>query len=183
MTVDRSEASAMLADVAGIERRTRELLLYARAGDYLLLWGALFVTGYIADDLVPGRFLNGFWWMLQALGLAGTVLITLRAHRRGSSSAVLWRVAATVLAITAFGTMWTRLAHFGVREEIAFWPTFLSLQLFMFGLWAGRVLVMTSLALCVLAMAGYFWAGHWFHLWMAVAVGGAMVLSGFWLRR
>ena len=35
------------------------------------------------------------------------------------------------------------------------------------GLWFGHAFVAIGLAISALALAGYFWAGDWFDLWMA----------------
>ena len=37
--------------------------------------------------------------------------------------------------------------------------------------------------LSALALAGYFWAGEWFELWMAFVDGGGLMLGGLWMRR
>jgi len=34
-----------------------------------------------------------------------------------------------------------------------------------------------------LILAGYFWSGEWFNLWLAIVNGGGFVLCGLWMRR
>ena len=38
-------------------------------------------------------------------------------------------------------------------------------------------------SISALALAGYFWAGDWFELWMAFVDGGGLMLGGLWMRR
>ncbi len=183
-SADREEAGDLLKGVAGVERRTREILVYGRAGDYLILWGALWALGYgFGEHLWP--YTHAFWLTLDAIGIAGTSLIT---YRTASCSAperrfVFVRPLIGVVVLIAFGSLWIWLAHFGDREQSAFWPTLCGALLFVFGLWAGRALSIAAAIVVALTLAGYFWAGAWFDLWLAVTCGGALVLGGLWLRR
>ncbi len=185
MTVDRKEASALLDDVQGIEDRVRQLLIYARTSDYLFLWGVIWLVGFTANYFL--RSYSGVMWLgLQGVGLLGTVLIVTTHVRRPRSPAntfAIARAGISVVAIMAFGTLWTLLAHMGWREQITFWPTLLSFILFLVGLWAGRTLALSALAIFALSLTGYFVAGEYLHLWMAVAGGGSMIAGGVWLRR
>ncbi|HEY0107863.1 MAG TPA: hypothetical protein VGB91_17400 [Rhizomicrobium sp.] len=182
--VARSEADALLKGVAGVERRTRAALIYVRAGDYLILWGVLWALGYgFGATLWP--HMGAFWWILDAIGVAGTAIITYRAARCSEAGRrfVFLRPLIGVIVLIGFGTLWIRLAHFGGREQAAFWPTLCGALLFVFGLWAGRALSIAAAAVFALTMAGYVWTGPWFDLWLAVTCGGALILGGFWLRR
>jgi hypothetical protein len=184
MTVDREEASALLADVQGIEARIHELLIYSRVSDYLFLWGTIFLVGFTATFFL--RDASGLmWWGLEALGLIGTVAIVAMhgARRESRNPVVLVRAAFSVVAVVAFGSLWIALAHMGWREQVTFWPSLLSFLLFMIGLWVGRSLAIAGFAIFVVTLAGYFVAGDYLHLWMAAAAGGSMIAGGFWLRR
>ncbi len=185
MTVDPQEAGALLKGVEGVEKRTREILVYARAGDYMILWGVIWAVGYAAENWA-GHYAYDIWLALDAIGLAGTALVTYNAARciePGRRHLIYVRPLAAILALIGFGTLWIRLAHFGWREQAAFWPTLCAMLLFCFGLWAGRTLSIAAAAVIALTMAGYFWAGPWFDLWLAVTCGGALILGGVWLRR
>src|ERR1700729_2581119 len=98
---DQEEASALLASVAGTERRTREFLIYARAGDYMILWGALWVIGYAFGDRL-GRHAHDLWLALDALGLAGTAIIPWRAVSCREPGAARLAVVRPVIAILVF---------------------------------------------------------------------------------
>jgi hypothetical protein len=183
MTVDRDEANALLNDVAGIEDRVRELLIYSRVSDYLFLWGVIWLGGFTANYFL--RDSTMLWLGLQVAGLIGTVAIV-SSHMRSRAEInyfVIARAALSVVAIVAFGTFWSSLLDMGWREQITFWPTLLAFLLFMFGLWVGRSLAIAAVVLFALALTGYFVAGTYLHLWMAAVVGGGMIAGGFWLRR
>lgn len=184
MTVDREEASSLLQDVEGIESRVRQILIYAHISDFFFLWGAIFAVGFTANYVLRERA-DVLWWGLEALGLGATVIIALFHHRRAEEprAAIPWRAAFSTIATIGFGTLWVHVAHLGWREQVTFWPTFLSFIVFLVGLWLGRTLALAAVAIFAIALAGYFFAGPYLHLWMAVAVGGSLFAAGFWLRR
>ena len=185
MTIDPHEADALLKGVEGVEKRTREFVVYTRAGDYMILWGVLWALGYaFGDALSP--YTHAYWLTLDAIGIAGTCLLiwrTARCIEPGRRRVIVVRPLIAVLVMMGFGMLWVWLAHFGGREQSAFWPTLCGALLFCFGLWAGRTLSIAAAAVIALTMAGYFWAGPWFDLWLAVTTGGALILGGLWLRR
>jgi len=184
VTVDRDEASALLNDVASIEARVRELLIYSRVSDYLILWGAIFFVGFTGTFFFRDAA-NTLWLFLEAIGGAATVGIVARRvmRNRAPALAVVSRAVFSVIGVLAFGTLWIWLAHMGWREQVTFWPTLLGFLLFMIGQWAGRALVIGGFVLFVATLSGYFLAGDYLHLWMAVAAGGSMIAGGLWLRR
>jgi hypothetical protein len=51
------------------------------------------------------------------------------------------------------------------------------------GLWLGRFFMLCGLSVTALSVLGFFWAGDWFDLWMAVANGGGLIACGLALRR
>jgi hypothetical protein len=53
----------------------------------------------------------------------------------------------------------------------------------MTGFWFGRVFVVIGMSVIALTLLGYFLAGPWFTLWMAVVNGGGLLLGGLWMRR
>ena len=138
MTVDREEASALLADVAGMEARTKQFLTYSRVSDSFLLWGGIWVAGYMCSHFLPVQ--AGWIWLgLDLFGMIASVAMAARARRdRGHFQ---WRIPATVLTFIGFGILWMNLGHFGWREQSAFWPTLFSFALVLFGFWVGRSLL------------------------------------------
>jgi hypothetical protein len=185
MTVDRDEASALLQDVEGIEGRVRQILIYADISDFFFLWGAIFAAGFTANYFFR-PWSSEMWWGLQAFGLVATIAIAFLHHRRAETPgrrAIPWRAALSMIAIVGFGTFWLSLLNVGWREQVTFWPTFLSFLVFLVGLWLGRTLALAALAIFTVSLAGYFFAGPYLHLWMAVAMGGSLIAAGLWLRR
>ncbi len=51
------------------------------------------------------------------------------------------------------------------------------------GLWLGRAFTLIGVGLTALVLAGYFWAGEAFDLYLAAVNGGGLILCGLWMRR
>ncbi len=184
MTVDREEASALLKDVEGMESRVRQILIYAHISDFFFLWAVIFAGGFTANYFLREK--------AGAMVGAGRARPDRDRDHRVLSSPQRRRTASQhSLAggeqhggdFVAFGTLWTSLLHMGWREEVTFWPTFLSFLVFLVGLWLGRTLVLAAAAIFAISLAGYFFAGPYLLLWMAAAMGGSLFAAGLWLRR
>lgn len=185
MTIDPAEAGTMLRDVDWTERRTREFLAYTGAGNYLIVWGVLWMIGYAASDYTTSRT-NGMWIVLNLIGVTASTVITFRRRRELDTEvarALLVRPILAVAALMGFGVLWIVLAKFGIREQAAFWPTFCATLLFVVGLWVGRMLSLGAVAIVALTLVGYFWSGAWLNLWLSIVGGGSLILGGLWLRR
>ncbi|HXY98348.1 MAG TPA: hypothetical protein VEI03_00015 [Stellaceae bacterium] len=184
MTIDPNEAAASLSDIASIERRTRETLVYARSSASLILWGLLVGAGYVISFLTPqnhdGHY--GHWSVIAVIGFAGSFLIHRRRSKRDSRMGEL--LLATELVLLAFGFVFLVLFWpVTPRQMGAFWPILVMLGFVIAGIWLGRFFIYCGIAVTALTLAGYFWAGAWFALWMAVVNGGGLIAGGLWLRR
>ncbi len=187
--VDRKEADALLRDVAGTEKRVREFLVYSHTGDHLTLWGVIWLVGFGGTHVLAtmhlGRWIGPLWLTIDVIGAAGSALIATRSAKNKAGRGwvpMSFQPLLAVLATIAFGTLWSSLGHFGWREEIAFYPTLFGFLFFVAGLWAGRALAIGGVLVTALTLAGYYWTGAWFDVWMAFVGGGALIAGGFWLR-
>jgi hypothetical protein len=185
MTIDPNEADALLRDIASSERRTREMLTSARAGYYMIMWGALWAIGFTLTHFMGSRA-QLIWIALDIAGLAGSSLITYRTTRaldETQAANLIWRPLVGTVALICFGFLWVWLVHATPREQDAFWPTFMGTLLFVFGLWGGRVFCATGALIVALTMIGYFWTNIWFELWLGLVCGSTLIALGLWLRR
>jgi hypothetical protein len=179
MTVDRDEASALLADVAGMEQRTKEFLTYTKVSQSFFLWGAIWFAGYAASHYFKNQ--AGWIWLgLNLFGIVASVAMAARLKTRGRGFR--WQIPATVLTFIGFGALWLNLGHFGWREQTAFWPTFFSFALMLFGMWVGRAFMVAAAVLTALTLTGYWVSGDFYDIWMAVVGGGSLIGIGLWLR-
>jgi len=180
--MDRHQASSALADVTDIARRVRQSMFYRHASSMLMLWGALTFVGYAVAFAVPGAA-RYTWVAVIAAGIVGSVVVGVINRRRAGVNTFDARTAAAFLLFIAFGFIWSVVVgHYTPRQIGAFWASYFMLAYTLAGLWLGHAFVAIGLGVTALTLVGYFFAGPWFELWMAVVYGGGLMLGGFWMR-
>jgi hypothetical protein len=183
MTVDRDEAAASLSDIASVERRTRETVVYARSSTILMLWGVLCVVGYVFQYFRPHEA-RPAWIAVAVLGFVGTFISGHWRRRPEHSSTIAQPLLYAQFVLIGYGlVLLVLLWPVDPRQLSAFWPTLIMLGFVLAGLWLGRFFILCGLAVTALTLVGYFWSGAWFPLWMAVVDGGGLLAGGLWLRR
>ncbi len=183
MSIDPRDAAAALSDIAAVERRTREAVIYAGSSPMLMLWGVLCAVGYSFQYLNPLEA-RPAWIAIAAIGIAATAAIRRWRRRPLLGGAELGlRLFYAQLALLGFGALFMLvLWPLGARQISAFWPMLVMLGHVLAGVWVGRFFALLGLAVTALILVGYFWIGAWFPLWMAAVVGGGLFASGWWLR-
>ena len=181
MTINRSEASAMLADVEAIISKVKQSLVYRLAGAIMIMWGVVVAVGNILCTVAP-HWSGRMWLIADGVGVVATIFMLRGGLPQGG------RFPARALAAFAlfffFGLVWTILfGKFGPRELDAFWPTFFMFAQTVAGVWFGIAFSVLGLALTALILAGYLWSGEWFTLWLALFDGGGLILCGLLMRR
>jgi len=184
MTVDPKEAAASLSDIASVEQRTRETLIYDRSSAMLILWGVVVACGYLFSYFEP-PLANVGWIVVTVAGIGGGFAIRLRRGETGRARSIGQLLAFAQLVLIAYGfallvPFWPAI---GPRQMSTFWPTLVMFGHVLAGLWLGRFFIYLGISVTALILAGYFWSGGWYPLWLAGVVGGGLVAAGLWLRR
>jgi hypothetical protein len=183
MSIDAREAASALSDISEIARRVRQSTIYNLASLMLVMWGALVFAGYLATYVSP-RHAGYAWFAVYAGGIAGSVVVSASNRARSGIRTFDIRMLAAFLLFIAFGifaSVW--LGHFTPRQMGTFWPIYFMLVYTIAGLWVGHAFVAIGLGITALTLAGYFFVGDAFDLWMAFVDGGGLVLGGLWMRR
>ena len=176
MTIDPTEAATSLQDIATVERRTREAMVYTGSSVIFIMWGVLVACGYGLTELAP---------LISSLGCAATaVIVAVRMHARPSEARD-WRIIWAMIAMTAFGAAWSFVLGPVVPRQMlyAFQPSLFLLGLMLVGLWLGRFFVILGFVGIGLIVIGYLQAEPWLRLWMAAVQSGTLILGGIWLGR
>jgi hypothetical protein len=172
-----------LSEIASVEQRTRETLVYANSSARVLMWGVLVAFGYVFGYFQPTHS-GAAWIAIMICGFAGSFII--RYLRAGSERDTRLSRGLTYaqFVIVGYGAILIMLLWpVGTRQMAAFWPTLIMLGFVLAGLWLGRFFILCGLAVTALTVVGYFWSGDWFWPWMAVVNGGGLIAAGLWLRR
>jgi hypothetical protein len=182
MTIDSREAASALSDIEEIARRVRQSTIYRLASLLLIMWGVLIFAGYLITWLLP-RYGFYTWPAVHAVGIAGSIAISLSNRQRFGIRTFDFRMLAAFLLFVAFGLFCCWLGHFGARQLGTFWPIYFMLVYSIAGLWVGRAFVAIGLGIIALTLVGYFLVGDAFDLGMAFVNGGGLILGGLWMRR
>ena len=145
--------------------------------------GGLTFVGYVLSFVMPPR--AGYVWVVVIIaGIAGSALIGVLSRKRAGVNTFNAKATAAIVVFVAFGAIWSvGVSHFTPRQLGAFWPSYFMLPYIIAGLWLGGAFVAIGTAIIALTLIGYFFAGPWFQLWMALVNGGGLLLGGFWMRR
>lgn len=180
----QDQATAALAEIAAVERRTRTALVYRRSSAFLILWGALVAIGAALNQAFPDRS-EAIWYSVDGVGLVGTcVLAFRRAQDARQADPAALRVVASLFVLCAYGVAWSYLlAPAGHDRLTVFWSTLMMMGYVVIGVWQGPLFVALGVGGTVLSLATYFLAGPWLHLWIGAIFVLAFVLGGLLLYR
>jgi hypothetical protein len=181
--IDSKQATEALTDIDSIVRRVRQSRIYNFSSLMLIMWGALVFAGYVTSYIWPRT--NGLHWIvLDVIGLAGSLAIGASTRQRAGVNTFNTRFLTASVLFIVFGCILSiGVAHLRPRQMDAFWPIYFMMIYTIVGLWFGYAFVAIGVGITALTLIGYFFAGDWFNLWMAVVDGGGLVLGGLWMRR
>ena len=189
MVLTSQQASETLGEVAAALRKASVLQGYSKAAPHFLLWGLIWAVAYAGTELFPAR--AGLLWLaLDAIGITGSFLLVRANSRRGDVSVPGSRSRQSVnffvivLALAGFvgATYYILQPHTNVQFA-AFPPLVMALLYTVIGTLAGTRWIVIGAALAVLTVVGYALLREHFMLWMAFVGGGALLLTGVWMRR
>jgi hypothetical protein len=187
MGISKTEAASALADIETTTGRGRLLKSYQVGGPILMIWGVVWAAGYTAMGVLPPERWGVAWLVLDAIGIAASVLLGRRPRgtaQGGAKAGQGWKAMAGVLTILVFIA-----ATFTV-----FRPTSLNPAMVFPGLVAGLVYSGVGIAYAprylwigasvfAATLIGWFFFQPWLAFWMAAVGGGGLFVGGLWLRR
>ncbi len=182
MAIEPNDAATFLTDVAAVETRTRQAVRQGVTGHFLILWGVLTAIGNLVTQFLPAYSIYG-WVAVMAAGIAGSfAILVVRSRRRRRPSDM--RILYALLTFLVFGNLWIALiGGMDHRQLEIFMPMLIMMGFIVAGYWMGRFFVYCGVLVTLAIVAGFFWAGEWLPLWMAILHGGSMITAGLYLRR
>ena len=185
MSISHDDAAKALEAVRSAQHRTRLVRGYERSAPHFWLWGVIWMLGYALTDLRP-EYANWVWLALDVSGWIGSMLIARRQRTAAGSAATAagWKIGAAVLLMAGFlvATYYV-LAPTASKQYAAMPALMMALLYSLVGLLAGARWLTLGLALFALTLGGYALLPSHFLMWMALAGGGALLLTGAWMRR
>jgi len=181
--LDSADALKQIEYMRSLVDQTR-----GRAADghpWFLLWGAIWVAGYLGSAVLGQTGATGWLWFgLIVLGSGGSVVIGMRAGRKGHPPSEFGRklrdmnIFLVVLALGLFVPI--------VRDNhslIAYIPGTVGVMYILNGIFIGWEMAALGGWILAAAIASLFLAYQAQVLLLAVAGGGGLLTTGFLLRR
>jgi hypothetical protein len=175
------EATDALREAATTERRSAKAYSYNRSAPLLILWGLIWIVGYGGMAELPGQQSGWLWLALSVVGTGISIWLgNAGAKARGQSG---WRVGALVVIAFAFtNALFSILPPTNALQVGAFTPLLLSAIYAAIGLWQGLRFVLVGAFPAAITLGAYFFLKDFFFVWMALAGGGSLLLTGLWMR-
>ena len=139
-----------------------------------MAWGLTWIAANLTSQFAP---LMANWVWLG--GIAASILFTIvRSPRRGDG-----RIIATVSTAAGFAVLLMMMIQGDARIQNAMVALLVAAIYVGIGIWTGIRLVWIGLAVAVAVILGWFVFPAWLYLWLGIGGGGALLLSGLWLRK
>jgi hypothetical protein len=186
MNVSPSEAEEALASIQVMMQKTRRLISSSGAYVFLIIWGMIWLLGFMGSQFLS-QDIAGYAWM--GLDILGGILSAVVGIRMGSGV----RSSSSTSTGKRIGIFWMLLIFYVVATVAVSWPASgkqMSMYIILFVMvgWLamGLLLSFTSiwpgLVITALALIGYFLLPGIFYLWMAILGGGGMIAFGLYIR-
>jgi len=186
MNISPSEAEEALAAIQTMMTKTRRAISSSGAYIFLIVWGVIWLLGFMGSQFLPTD-IGGYAWI--ALDILGGILSAVVGIRMGRGV----RTSSPSLSGKRIGIFWLLLFIYCIAAVAVSWPADgkqISMYIILFVMvgWLamGLLLSFTSIWIGViitaLALIGYFLLPDIFYLWMAILGGGGMIAFGFYIR-
>jgi len=168
-------------------RRTQKAISNSGAYNFLIVWGVIWLIGFLSSHFVTGPEIGYIWGGLDILGGLVSAVIGIRLGQKVRSPAGLD-------SGKRIGWFWLLLFSYCVALIMVIRPvdgkqTAMVIILFVMIGWIAMGLLLSAtsvwwgLAITALALIGYFALPGIFFLWMAVLGGGGMIALGLYIRK
>jgi hypothetical protein len=182
MNISKQEAQESLTEIENIISQTRRAIAHGGTGTMLIIWGIIWALGYSASQFI-NKWAGTIWLLLILFGAVASWICGVR-NKPLTKNSNYGRVGLFWLILFGYAIVWVVLLRPVSSEAVgAFWATIPMFAYVVGGLWFGRFFVWLGLIVTALAVAGFFLLPAWFDLWMAVTGGGALILSGLFIRK
>jgi hypothetical protein len=186
MNISPSEAEEALVAIQTMMKKTRRVISSSGAYVFLIIWGAVWLIGFLCSQFLPQN-IGGYAWMV--IDILGGILSAIAGIRMGRGV----RSSSTTTSGKRIGIFWFLLFLYVVAAIGVAWPAngkqiamfiilFVMVGWLAMGLLLSFASVWPGLVITALALTGYFLLPGIFYLWMAVLGGGGMIALGLYIR-
>lgn len=184
MTITPDEAARALQDVNQARGRVFVLSGYRRSAGHFLLWGAVWIFIYVGCYLAPS-YVSQIVATGDTVGGLGSIAIAWFVRSREPlACTTYWRVFALIATVAVFLGGATAILQPHTAAQSAALPAMVVGFMYMqMGIWAGPRFLIVGATVMLMTIAGYFLLRDFYFVCLGLVGGGAMILTGLWLRR
>lgn len=186
MNITPTEAEEALEAIRVVTRKTRRAISNSGAYTFLILWGVIWMVGFLNSQFLPVDRAGTVWLGLDFLGGILSVILGIRISRgvqgiapptTGKRIGLFW----LLLFLYCFAAIMVAQPVDG-KQLAMFIILFVTVGWIAMGLLLSFTSFWWGLAMTVMALFGYFLLPGFFFLWMAFLGGGGMVALGLYIR-
>ncbi|HXZ03217.1 MAG TPA: hypothetical protein VEH81_00210 [Ktedonobacteraceae bacterium] len=187
MNITPEEAQAALKDIEDASTKARSIAnIWAY---YMLLWGVVWATGFLATQFQP-EWVIGIWIVMVVIGMAGSALIGITQGGRmrpvpGSHLAFIGsRLGIFYGVLYSFAILWLIIFPLNPMQIGILWITVVMFGSIIAGTWINEPLpIIVGVGITVMSVVGYYLIPHYFWIWAAVFAGLPLIgVSIYYLR-
>jgi len=186
MDITPKEAEEALEAIQVMVRKTRHSISSSGAYMFLIVWGVIWLLGFLGSQFLPVAIGGYSWIILDVLGGILSAVIGIRMGRSVRSSA-------PTASGKRIGIFWLLLFVYGMATVAVSWPADgkqLSMYIILIvmvgwmamGLLLSFTNILPGLLITALALISYFLLPDIFYLVMAILGGGGMIVLGLYIR-
>jgi hypothetical protein len=186
MNISPTEAEEALTAIQAIMQKTRRAISSSGAYNFMILWGAIWLIGFLSSQFLPAQTAQYVWMGLDILGGIISAIIGIRMSRGV-------RISTPTTSSKRIAFFWLLLFVYCIAAISVAWPVdgkqlamfiilFVTVGWIAMGLLLSFVSVWWGLALLGLSLVSYFLLNDIFYLLMAFLGGGGMIALGIYVR-
>ena len=181
--MDPSQASESLTIIREAGKATRRAMARAGAGYQFIVWGLVWLFGYLGTQLLEGAASGYLWLALDSFGVVASAYAAIRLGRRVRSPGA-WKFGIFWLLLLAFGglMMWI-IWPLDQETYVLFVTLLISMGYALFGLWSSTPLLIVGIAIAILAILGWQLLPAYLGYWLAFTGGGGLIGTGLYILR
>jgi hypothetical protein len=184
--MNEREARQSLELIDQAMAHTRRAIAHAGTGYFFVVWGFVWLAGFLGNELLPSAQAGYLWLALDLVGILGSALTVIRLSRRvrspegrraGLRVGILW------LFLVAYGGLLFWVAQPSPERAVVFISVFVAFGYCIAGLSISTPLLLTGLAITVLTLLVWLVFPAVLGLSLAVIGGGGMIVVGLMMLR
>lgn len=181
--MEADQAQLALNQIQMAADQTRRAVARSGTGWIFVIWGSVWLVGYLASQVLSGAASGMLWLALDVLGGIATAVVGLRTGRRVRTGHG-WRVAGVWLALMAYVGLLVWIAWPMPPDRLLVFITVAISSGYVFvGLWLSMLLLWTGVGLTLLALLGWVLVPAYLGYWIAFLGGGGLIGLGIYILR